>query len=189
MVTKPLLMPLLVGFFISSYTGKNSIKKWIIGALVFSWVGDTVLMLQDVDGMYFIIGLVAFLLAHVAYIVSFTRLKSTASATGKRIIIVLFVVYSSILVFVLWSGLGDMKLPVILYATILTAMGSLGVIKNTSSYPLITFGVLFFVASDSILAINKFLFEVPYNGVLIMSTYILAQWLIVKGVSMRLKSA
>lgn len=185
-VSKILLMPLLIGYWLSMPKEKNQdLRKWVVVALFFSWLGDTLLLFQGEKPIFFILGLVAFLLAHVAYIISFTRLKSTASAMGKPIIIVLFVVYSSILVFVLWPGLGGMKLPAILYGVILTTMGTIGVIKNTTSCPLLTFGVLFFVASDSILAINKFLFEVPYNGVLIMSTYILAQWLIVEGFSKR----
>jgi hypothetical protein len=35
--------------------------------------------------------------------------------------------------------------------------------------------------SDSTIAINKFLQPIPQSGLLIMSTYMAAQWLIVEG--------
>ena len=43
-------------------------------------------------------------------------------------------------------------------------------------------GALIFVSSDSILAINKFHSELPKSGFLIMITYIVAQFLITKGI-------
>lgn len=146
-------------------------------------------MFQNINGMYFIIGLVAFLLAHVMYIVGFTKLKNSTTKVERLAIIVFFLAYSATLVIFLWPGLGNMKAPVMLYALVLTIMGVLGVIKSTTNHPYITFGVLFFVASDSILALNKFLIDVPFNGVLIMGTYIAAQWLIVAGVSKRINPA
>lgn len=188
--SKPLLMPLLIGYFVSaSRANRSPLKKFVVLALVFSWVGDTVLMFQNINGMYFIIGLVAFLLAHVMYIVGFTKLKNSTTKVERLAIIVFFLAYSATLVIFLWPGLGNMKAPVMLYALVLTIMGVLGVIKSTTNHPYITFGVLFFVASDSILALNKFLIDVPFNGVLIMGTYIAAQWLIVAGVSKRINPA
>lgn len=188
--SKPLLMPLLIGYFVSaSRANRSPLKKFVVLALVFSWVGDTVLMFQNIDGMYFIIGLVAFLLAHVMYIVGFTKLKNSTTKVERLAIIVFFLAYSATLVIFLWPGLGNMKAPVMLYALVLTIMGVLGVIKSTTNHPYITFGVLFFVASDSILALNKFLIDVPFNGMLIMGTYIAAQWLIVAGVSKRINPA
>lgn len=188
--SKPLLMPLLIGYFVSaSGANRSPLKKFVVLALVFSWVGDTVLMFQNINGMYFIIGLVAFLLAHVMYIVGFTKLKNSTTKVERLAIIVFFLAYSATLVIFLWPGLGNMKAPVMLYALVLTIMGVLGVIKSTTNHPYITFGVLFFVASDSILALNKFLIDVPFNGVLIMGTYIAAQWLIVAGVSKRINPA
>ena len=187
--TKPLLMPMLIGYCISrSEQDESMIRKLVILALVASWIGDTVLMFQSHGSIYFMLGLVAFLIAHILYIVSFTYLYSTASLSEKAIIVLLFLVYTTSLVNFLWPGLGEMKIPVIVYAMVLTVMGALGVIKNTINYPYITLGVVSFVVSDSILAFNKFLVDVPFSGVLIMGTYILAQLLIVTGLSMRFKT-
>ena len=68
-ITKPLLMPFLTAFFI--FQTKNlasSLKKWIILALVFSWLGDVLLMFESANSNFFIFGLTAFLIAHIFYI-------------------------------------------------------------------------------------------------------------------------
>ncbi len=66
---------------------------------------------------------------------------------------------------------------------ILTMVLSALTLWNSHSYGKIVFhGALLFMVSDSLIAINKFQFAVPFAGFLIMSTYILAQWFIVDGI-------
>src|SRR6186713_2006841 len=68
-ITKPLLMPFLITFFIFQTKDFSSpLKKWITFALVFSWAGDVLLMFESTNGNFFIFGLVAFLIAHIFYI-------------------------------------------------------------------------------------------------------------------------
>jgi uncharacterized membrane protein YhhN len=45
----------------------------------------------------------------------------------------------------------------------------------------VLFGALFFVVSDSLLAINKFVLPLPYSGVLVLGTYYSAQECILLG--------
>jgi uncharacterized membrane protein YhhN len=52
---------------------------------------------------------------------------------------------------------------------------------EASFYPIFV-GALLFIMSDSLLALNKFLVPIPYAGVIVMSTYVAAQYLIVEGV-------
>ena len=76
---KPLLLlPLIVTVFISP-NFEN--KKVLLLALVFSWIGDTLLLFVFRDAIYFIFGLVAFLTAHIFYIILFT--KELKNANGK----------------------------------------------------------------------------------------------------------
>jgi len=49
------------------------------------------------------------------------------------------------------------------------------------SFQLVVLGAALFIISDSILAINRFSHTIPFSGVAVMSTYIIAQWLIVNG--------
>ncbi len=53
---------------------------------------------------------------------------------------------------------------------------------NQQSYTWVFIGALFFIASDSFLAIDKFLVTVPYGHFLVMVTYAIAQYLIAEGI-------
>jgi uncharacterized membrane protein YhhN len=87
---------------------------------------------------------------------------------------------------VLLPALGDLKIPVIVYASVISVMllfaynGLLIWKKPANQY--VFFGALFFVVSDSILAINKFHMPIQKSSFIIMLTYLVAQYLIVKGI-------
>ncbi|KAG1658291.1 p-aminobenzoyl-glutamate hydrolase subunit B [Nymphon striatum] len=81
---------------------------------------------------------------------------------------------------------GALKVPVILYILGILAMVVTAYIRKEnvtqSSFNLVFIGALFFVVSDSILAIDKFSVGIPFAHILIMGTYATAQYLIMKGV-------
>ena len=86
---------------------------------------------------------------------------------------------------ILYPGLGGMLIPVMVYAIVLLTMGTWahkrrGATAN-ASFRYVSAGVILFVISDSLIAVNKFAFEVPGERLLVMSTYIAAQFLIVQG--------
>jgi uncharacterized membrane protein YhhN len=58
---------------------------------------------------------------------------------------------------------------------------------TTKSYSQVLNGAAFFVISDSLIAIHKFVMPIPYDSVFIMPTYVLAQWLITQGIANQLK--
>ena len=66
---KPFIIPLLSISVILS--GKMEFKPLFISALFFSWIGDVVLLFANQGVIYFIIGLVSFLIAHLFYLVLF----------------------------------------------------------------------------------------------------------------------
>lgn len=187
LITKPLLMILLGGYFIALVGGVNTkLKVFLLIALVGSWFGDTFLMLQGTNPSFFIFGLGSFLLAHIAYILAFAKFDAALPTSGVIITSVLFFGYSILLSYVLWSGLGEMKIPVILYAFVLTMMGIYGVIKNLRISNLVVIGAILFILSDSMIAYDKFVEPFNSSRFLIMSTYISAQFLIIRGMSMRI---
>ena len=91
-------------------------KQAIIAGLFFSLVGDVLLILpQDV----FILGLISFLVAHLFYIGAFVSVGGFyRSFTG----ILPFLLTGIILTFLLWSDLGDMRAPVLIYLVIILVM-------------------------------------------------------------------
>ncbi|MGB4844797.1 MAG: lysoplasmalogenase [Ferruginibacter sp.] len=185
-IVKPLLIPaLLLLLFFSHSTIPG--KKLLFTGLVFSWLGDVLLLFDYKHELFFIFGLVSFLTTHVFYILYFLRVRSANESLLKKrpIYIALVLCYGISLVWQLFPHLGDLKLPVIVYAAVICTMllCSLHVFLklNRKAAGFYVAGALAFVISDSLLAINKFYEPFAYAGVYIMLTYCVAQYLIVRG--------
>lgn len=186
-VTKPLLMPLLVGYFITNtITTVSPLKKWIILALALSWAGDVLLMFEPYDEFFFISGLIAFLLAHVCYIIFFNRITKFHGVHTKFVVAVIGIIYYFGFMYVLKpSSLGSLEWPVRIYGAVLLSMFIVALhmayIRKPAFALLTIAGASLFVISDSLLAINKFYKQFENAGIAIMSTYAIAQLLLIIG--------
>ncbi len=185
LVSKPLIMLSLTTFYFLSVPPMARSRSAIM-AMVCSFAGDIFLMKED----FFIAGLISFLLAHVFYIFTYRQHQSEESENAlaglQRIRLAFPVILAaSGLVIILFPALADLKIPVIIYAAVLAAMvlNALFRFGKTSSvsFWLVFIGAVLFMASDSILAINKFLEPLPDAGIYIMLSYCAAQFLIVTG--------
>ncbi len=191
---KPLLMVILLGYFISqTRLWLNPDKKWIIFALLFSWAGDVILLFQDKKEIFFMLGLVAFLIAHIFYIIFFIRLMTRESIAGRALLLLPIVIYYAILMALLNPTLGDMRLPVRVYGLVISFMFLLALHsmygKNKNAARWMIGGALLFLISDSVLAINKFYESFEMAGIVIMLTYGLAQLFITEGALRYIRSA
>ena len=185
-IVKPLLIPalLLLLFFSKSILPG---KRLLLIGLFFSWLGDVFLLFENKNELFFIFGLVSFLTTHIFYIIYFLRIRSANESLLKKrpILIGLVLLYGITLVWQLFPHLGDLKIPVMVYAAVICSMllCSLHIFfkvnKKAAVYYLL--GAGFFVVSDSLLAINKFYQSFAYAGVFIMLTYCAAQYFIVRG--------
>ena len=185
-VIKPMIVIWLMLYFLSQTVSINSgLKKWIIGALFFSWAGDVLLMFQQNNSIYFLLGLSTFLIAHIFYIVFFNRLRVKENVRGNVWLLLIVAVYYGSLIALLYSHLGGMKLPVLVYGVVISCMFMLAMhmlsIKNKAAGKWMMIGALLFVMSDSLLAVNKFYQPFKIAAVAIMITYGLAQLFIVEG--------
>ncbi|MBL0133048.1 MAG: lysoplasmalogenase [Chitinophagaceae bacterium] len=193
-LTKPLLLLLLL-FYVITHKIPYSKGKWLlIAALFFSWMGDLFLLFDSKQPNFFIFGLLSFLTAHIFYIVIFIQLKKLLQPNRKwnPIIFLLLLLYTGSLFALLYPTLGVLKIPVIIYAGVLTSMLLVAAHSfnwQTSIGKWVIAGALLFVASDSLLAINKF--YQPFNaaGLAIMTSYGLAQLFIVIGLTKCMRSA
>ncbi|MDR6845901.1 lysoplasmalogenase [Flavobacterium granuli] len=184
---KPVLLPLLMGAVIVSEGFPT--KNILLTALTFSWIGDIILLLTDRGELYFILGLVAFLISHLVYIALFSKQKNTRTIENKTIFWIgalAIIAYFVLMIGTLFPKLGPLKIPVLVYALVITTMlffafkGNLKWAIPANNYILI--GAIVFVSSDSILAFNKFYAPIAHASFYIMATYCLAQYLIVAGI-------
>ena len=190
---KPLIIPVLIGYFDSRLLSiTKGISKWILAALLFSLAGDALLMFEEKNSIFFLLGLSSFLLAHIFYIVFFHVVRVREKIKGNPWLLVVVVIYYAILINLLSPYLADMKIPVLVYGIVISFMLMMAMhmlfIKNKRAGRWMMFGALLFVVSDSVLAINKFYQSFEAAGVLIMLTYGLAQLFIVEGAIKYLRS-
>jgi len=182
-VFKPLATVLLVLIATSSWiSNQSAYAQWIVVGLIFSLVGDVLLMWPH---QYFLPGLAAFLVAHVAYLVAFTRdCKFPASLSIWFAYVVAAVVFYALLLPTLPPGL---RIPVAVYAALLStmasqAMGRSSLIK-TSSAQQAAVGALLFLLSDLLLAFDRFRRPLVWSTTLILVPYYVGQWLIASSAS------
>jgi uncharacterized membrane protein YhhN len=184
---KPLLLPFLL---LSVYKfGSFNTKNWLISALFFSWIGDVILLFADKGELYFIFGLVSFLIAHLLFIILFIKQNSEKIHKKKTLYWVGFILVLAYLLgmlLVLIPKLGSLKFAVGIYAITISLM-LLQSIKGCFDWKkkakyLILIGAIFFVSSDSILAINKFHSPLSNASFFIMITYLIAQFFITFGI-------
>ncbi|QOG01537.1 lysoplasmalogenase [Flavobacterium sp. MDT1-60] len=184
---KPALIPIL-GFEVY-LNRKFPTKNALLLALLFSWIGDIILLFADIAEIYFILGLISFLAAHVIYCVLFNN-QIKAKAQKNSIVFgigsVIIALYLIGMLSVLLPSLGDLKIPVTVYASVISIMvlfafNGFFVWKNPGNKYVIS-GAIVFVISDSILAINKFYTSIERSSFFIMLTYLVAQYLIVVGI-------
>jgi len=185
-MVKPLLMPTLILLLIYSKIAAKE-KWWIFTGLFFSFLGDVFLLYEYKGALFFIFGLVSFLTTHVCYVLYFLKIKSSQISLLRQHpwLVALVAGYGCSLVMLLYPALGELKLPVIIYAAVICTMllCSLYVFYDTGRPANVYFvsGAFLFVVSDSLLAVNKFLSHFPLSGILIMLTYGAAQFCIVNG--------
>lgn len=190
--SKPLITISLMAWLYSGTHLRGRFHKRIFTGLIFALAGDVFLMLQAGKPAFFIYGLIAFLLCHIFYIRAFTldhRSNPKHRTPYFLWVVGLLAIFCSGLFFYLQPKLGIMQFPVLMYAIIITVMALMAVNRygkvNIFSFKLILYGALFFLLSDSVLAVNKFAQPIPLAGVLIMATYMIAQYLIVYGTVVR----
>lgn len=185
--SKPLLMPLLAGWFFQATFGMVGwLRKAVLAGLLFSTLGDVLLMFEG--SLFFLLGLGAFLVAHVFYLSGF--LSKASFSTGylrqKPLLALPFAAYLLVLLSVLWPGIpAEMRLPVTAYACVISCMALSVLNWKSHAEPLggrwAMWGALLFVLSDSLIALNKFGQSFADAGVGIMLTYVVGQYLLVRG--------
>lgn len=188
--SKPLILIGLILYFfqITKPIASTLLTKSILSALIFSWIGDILLMWPHL----FVYGLGSFLMAHICYIIGFklaqkseTRIQQVDFVRTFFFNLPIYLV-AAFTFYLINPNLGNMKVPVITYIIVIvsivaTARDRFKKCDSASFWQVFIGAVLFFI-SDGIIALSKFYQAFPESGVLIMGTYATAQLLIIMGI-------
>jgi uncharacterized membrane protein YhhN len=151
-------------------TGARSRAAGLVAAGLFlSMVADVAIETS------FLAGVAVFLLAHVAYVAAFL-----ARDSEPRFHLALpFLLWGALVLPRLWPGLGNLRVPVVVYAAVICTMMWRAAAASAGAHEWVTIaGALLFAASDTILSLDKFARPVPRAPVLIMGLYWAGQLLI-----------
>lgn len=195
-ISKLFLMPILITYLLMNVR-KNThavSKRIILIGLFAAFIGDLFLIF---NGPYFFIGgMLAFIVTHIAYTSFFLKSNKVLfkKATEFVIAAVLVTIVAVKLLDFLKPYLGDMIWPVKIYMAAIAVMTAsaanllsnnlLKVIASTFFVP----GAVLFVLSDAVLASNHFLYKDNFLDVVVMLSYGYAQCLMVQGFTRYLKA-
>jgi uncharacterized membrane protein YhhN len=181
-IAKPLTTVLLIALAWPRGHDEPKLRRLVLLGLVLSLAGDVALMWPK-EG--FLPGLIAFLLAHLAYIAAF--------CTRARFFVrwppfVAYALVAGAVLMHLWPGVpAALRVPVLLYVLCLASMAAQAAAvwlaaRGTADEALArsaAIGGALFVASDALLATNKFAGPMPLAPLLVLATYWAAQFFIV----------
>lgn len=186
--SKPLLMPILMLQIFLTTSIKTPLSKLLITGVFFGWIGD--LCLMGTTQWWFLGGLISFLIGHLMYIYLYSREVSDERKTHfimeKPYWILPFTAFWIYAVWLIGSQENEEpKFPVYIYALVIVIMSIMAInrkyVQPSKYYALVIVGSVLFIGSDFMIAVRKFVGDFEFSRVYIMSTYTLAQGLIVYG--------
>lgn len=184
---KPAVMILILAW-LAAIGGFSGTMRWFSLGILFSLGGDVFLMLPREQ---FIPGLIAFLLAHIAYIIGFSpqlsEINLSSLAVGIVVAISSIVIYRRIATGLRAHANRSLIIPVSIYVIVISLMGFSALLTLTNedweALPalLVSAGAILFMLSDTILAMNKFVAPVKHGQLVVIIAYHLGQIGIVLG--------
>jgi len=180
MIFKPLTTVLIIAHAWAGGGQRPAVRRWLLAGLALSLIGDVALIWPQRG---FLPGLVAFLLAHIAYIVGFTR---EHRFLAKPVALTIYALVAGSVLALLWPSVpAGLRVPVACYVLALTAMSAQTAVVGLASRHddlrrgrVLMLGGALFMTSDALLATNKFAMPLPAATLWILATYWMAQWCI-----------
>lgn len=186
-ISKALLMPSLALY--ARYMLEKvraPYHRFLFVALGFSWIGDVLLTWRD--PYFFLGGLIAFLTAHVFYILTYyheSRFITYHIISGRPYVLIPYAMVVGFFLFKTYARLQWFIVPVGIYSVVLAAMSAMALNRyrnvNPISFWLTYIGSLLFMFSDFLIGWTEFYRQLPFSRFIIMITYISGQLLITEG--------
>jgi alkenylglycerophosphocholine hydrolase len=185
---KPAVMICLFLWLYSSTSLQGNVLWFGLGIL-FSLVGDVLLISFD---RMFLLGLIAFLLAHISYATGFREEIITVTAWSLILAVFIAINIGRLLRRIVGTmrakGQHRLVIPVIAYGTVISVMlyAAMSTIYNpawkTNASFFVSLGAFLFCASDAVLAWNKFVSPIKNGRVWNITLYYLGQFGLIAGV-------
>ena len=144
-------------------------------------------MLFSEKKIYFQLGLFSFLISHILYIYTFAGgLSLGASPSIRNLLFTIpYLIYIWAFFKKLKPYLAHYLIPVILYTIVIVGMSYISLLRFLTThgfYSCLPFiGSLFFIISDSLLAIRNFKYGQKKGWITVMLSYVLGQLFIILG--------
>ena len=188
-IAKPWLM-IWIAVYFSIFSVPSKTRLTIYLAFIFSWVGDMFLMVAHTREVFFYAGVGGFFLAQLFYIYTFLFVSGEKGIRGylrcQPWWSLPLILYLAIILAVLSPGLEGIMLPIIVvYAISLIGMSLSALDRkyrvSDRSFSFVFIGSILFVISDSLIALDKFVVDIPRGSFIIILSYFVAQYLIMRG--------
>jgi len=169
-IAKPMVIVFLIGVALEIETSDNVVRGIVIAALGASLVGDVVLMTPDAR---FEAGLLAFLVAHIFYIIALVPDFNIGPALAAAILVVAigFGVVPELFEAVRRHG----RITTVGVAVYMAALAFMTVFAAGTGVVAAAVGGALFLASDALLGWSRFVAPAPGGRVLVHVTYHFAQ--------------
>jgi len=183
-IPKAMIMTSLLAFYVSTVVRQD--HAFLLG-MIFALLGDGFLLFNTMD--FFIIGLLSFLVMQISYITVFNRKRRISQAKDYLVPGIIGLVGLGG-VFIITRNLENNQLLIVIYSLALLAMTIFAYLRHPKlrGYNFVLIGAILFLISDLVLAINKFVLEIQFGSIIVMATYMTAQFLIVTGETLSTKN-
>ena len=176
-VFKPLIMVFIISLALTGMKGNRKFYGYfVLLGLLFSLTGDVLLMLPS---NLFVQGLVSFLIAHIFYILAFSK---GVAMRLKGLSWLPFLLFGVLIYGFMLPSLKEMTIPVLAYMLVILTMGWRAYERwdqnKTREAKSALIGAVLFIISDSALGINRFRLPFKLSTLVVLATYFPAQWFI-----------
>jgi uncharacterized membrane protein YhhN len=180
-VFKPLTTLLVIVHAWPRGHDRPGVRRAVLTGLGLSLLGDVALLWPQQG---FLPGLLSFLLAHLAYLFALTRVQRLSAWWPA---FAGYGVLAASILAALWPGVpGPLRVPVAAYVVCLASMAAQAAVvgwhargsAEAGRAALLALGGALFVASDALLATDRFAGPLPLSSLWVLSTYWAAQWCI-----------
>jgi uncharacterized membrane protein YhhN len=191
-ITKPFLMPLVAVYYL--LVEQPFFCGFIVAGIFFGFIGDILLMLSSPEKrkISFMVGLIAYPISHVFYIVAFifnfvsrvTTYEFLYWTLAISIPMILLGIFACIKIL---PKAEKMKIPMLINIIILVIMGLASTLFFYSSEIALkgtitlVVGIFVYMFSVLVYAWNNYVKQIPYERLIKMSTYLIGLFFIVQG--------